>query len=247
MKKIILILIALASAALCTYAQDTTQVAVTVTGKVINEQNEPLAGVSITIKDQPGLGITTNEKGEYTINANKYQWLTFSSMGYEQMEVLIKDQLNLDVTLKSAEQKAMDEIVVTALGRQKKATVTGAITSVDLTTIKTPTSSITNALAGNVAGVLAMQPSGQPGSNASEFWIRGISTFGAGTAALVLVDGFERSLTEINIEDIETFTILKDASTTAIYGSRGANGVVLITTKKGKTDKVTINGKHEAS
>lgn len=247
MKKIIFILIAILGCLSYTHAQDTAQVAVTVTGKVTNEQKEALAGVTITVKDQPGLGVASNDKGEYTIKANKYQWLVFASMGYEQMEVLIKDQLTLDVVLKASEQKAMDEIVVTALGSQKKATVTGAITTVDLSTIKTPTSSITNALAGNVAGVLAMQNSGQPGSNASEFWIRGISTFGAGTGALVLVDGFERSLTEINIEDIETFSILKDASTTAIYGSRGANGVVLITTKKGKTDKVTINGKHEAS
>ncbi|MCH5686957.1 Plug domain-containing protein [Niabella sp. W65] len=107
------------------------------------------------------------------MKANKYQWLVFSSIGYEQMEVLIKDELTLNITLKNAEQKAMDEIVVTALGSQKKVTVTGAITTVDLTTLKTPTSSITNALAGNVAGVLAMQGSGQPGSNASEFWIRG--------------------------------------------------------------------------
>ncbi len=247
MKKFIFILIAIVGTIHCSYAQDTTRIPVTVNGIVTNEQKEPLAGVTVTVKDQPGLGIPTNEKGEYTIKAEKYQWLIFTYIGYDPMEVLIKDELNLNITLKSADQKAMDEIVVTGIGSQKKVTVTGAITTVDLSTIKTPTSSITNALAGNVAGVLAMQGSGQPGSNASEFWIRGISTFGAGTGALVLVDGFERSLTEINIEDIETFTILKDASTTAIYGSRGANGVVLITTKKGKSDKVSINGKHEAS
>ncbi|MGE9313324.1 SusC/RagA family TonB-linked outer membrane protein [Niabella sp. CJ426] len=247
MKKIIFILVAILGALACTYAQDTAQVAVTVTGVVTNEQKEPIGGVTVAVKDQPGLGIATNNKGEYSIKANKYQWLVYSSIGYQQLEVLIKDSVNLNVTLKVAEQNAMEEIIVTALGSQKKATVTGAITTVDLSTIKTSSSSITNALAGNVAGVLAMQGSGQPGSNASEFWIRGISTFGAGTGALVMVDGFERSLTEINIEDIETFSILKDASTTAIYGSRGANGVVLITTKKGKLDKVSINGKYEGS
>ncbi|WP_018630966.1 SusC/RagA family TonB-linked outer membrane protein [Niabella aurantiaca] len=247
MKKIIFLLIGIIGATACSLAQDTTQVPVTVTGTVINEQQEPMVGVSITIKDQPGLGVTTNEKGEYSVRANKYQWLVFSFTGYTPQEVLIKDGLKLDVVLKLAENKAMDEIIVTALGTQKKATVTGAITTVDLSTLKTPTSSITNALAGNVSGVLAMQSSGQPGSNSSEFWIRGISTFGAGTSALIMVDGFERSLSEINIEDIETFTVLKDASTTAIYGSRGANGVVLITTKKGKRDRVSINGKYEAS
>ncbi|MBE8721709.1 SusC/RagA family TonB-linked outer membrane protein [Sphingobacterium pedocola] len=247
MRKFIFILMAIIASVTCIYAQDTTQVAITVTGIVLDEQQEPLQGVTVTVKDQPGLGISTNGKGEYTVKANKYQWLVFSFIGYDQQEILIKDAVKIDVTLKESEQRAVDEVVVTALGRQRKATVTGAITTVDVSTLKTSTSSITNALAGNVAGVLAMQSSGQPGSNTSEFWIRGISTFGAGTSALVLVDGFERSLDEINIEDIETFTVLKDASTTAIYGSRGANGVVLITTKKGKMDKVSINAKHEAS
>ena len=110
-----------------------------------------------------------------------------------------------------------------------------------------PSANLSNALAGNVPGVLAMQTSGQPGVNTSEFWIRGISTFGANSSALVLVDGFERDLDEINIEDIESFTVLKDASTTAIYGSRGANGVVLITTKHGKEGKIKINAKVETS
>ncbi|GAB3009958.1 TonB-dependent receptor [Niabella terrae] len=247
MKKIFLLLLFIAGSVSSLYAQDTTQVAVTVRGVVLNQQREPMQGVTVAIKDQPGLGVSTNEKGEYVIDAHKYQWLVFSYVGYDQQEILINESLKINIELKESEQNAMDEIVVTALGRQKKATVTGAITTVDLSTIKTSTSSITNALAGNVSGVLAMQGSGQPGSNASEFWIRGISTFGAGTAALVLVDGFERSLTEISIEDIESFTILKDASTTAIYGSRGANGVVLITTKKGRVDKVSINGKYEAT
>ena len=125
--------------------------------------------------------------------------------------------------------------------------MTGAVTNVDVSTLKTSSSSITNALAGNVAGVLARQTSGMPGENRSEFWIRGISTFGAGSSALVLVDGFERSMNEINIEDIETFTVLKDASATAIYGSRGANGVVLITTKRGKEGKVHIDAKVETT
>lgn len=220
---------------------------VIVTGTVVNEQQEPLVGVSVTIKDQPGLGITTNNKGKFSITAQKYQWLVFSFVGYEQEEVLIKDELNLIIVLKEAKQNVMDMVTVTALGPKKTVTVTGAVTTVDLATIKTPTSSITNALAGNIAGILAMQRSGQPGSNSSEFWIRGISTFGAGTSALVLVDGFERSLNEINVEDIESFSVLKDASATAIYGSKGANGVVLITTKKGKNDKVSINAKVETS
>ena len=110
-----------------------------------------------------------------------------------------------------------------------------------------PSGNLVNALAGNVPGVLSMQSSGAPGQNTSEFWIRGISTFGAKTSALVLVDGFERDMDDISIEDIESFQVLKDASETAIYGARGANGVVLITTKHGKPSKITISAKAETS
>lgn len=117
--------------------------------------------------------------------------------------------------------------------------MTGAVTNVNVGDLKRfPTSNMSNALAGNVPGIIARQTSGQPGKSTSEFWIRGISTFGASSSAYILVDGFERSsLDELNIEDIESFTVLKDASATAIYGSKGANGVVLITTKRGKAGK----------
>ncbi len=150
--------------------------------------------------------------------------------------------------MKESEASELDEVVITGTGAQKKLTVTGAVTTVNVDDLKSnPSANLSNALAGNVAGVLAMQTSGQPGVNTSEFWIRGISTFGANNSALVLVDGFERDLDEINIEDIESFTVLKDASTTAIYGPRGANGVVLITTKHGKAGKININAKVETS
>ena len=109
-------------------------------------------------------------------------------------------------------------------------------------------SNLSNTLAGNVPGIIAMQTSGQPGRNTSEFWIRGISTFGAGSKAYILVDGFERdNINDLNIEDIESFSVLKDASATAIYGSKGANGVILITTKHGQAGKIQVNGKLETS
>lgn len=176
-----------------------------------------------------------------------YLRLVISFIGFETQEILIKEQKTIKVVMKEAKATALDEVVVTGTGEQRKLTMTGAVTNVDVSTLKTSSSSITNALAGNVAGVLARQTSGMPGENRSEFWIRGISTFGAGSSALVLVDGFERSMNEINIEDIETFTVLKDASATAIYGSRGANGVVLITTKRGKEGKVHIDAKVETT
>lgn len=246
MKNYIIILILVLGSFTPSYAQS-DKVMVTVTGKVSNEQKEPLAGVSVIVKNEPGLGVTTNTDGSFVIKMEQFQWLVFSYVGSETQEVLVKEQLKLNITLKDSEFNMLNETTITALGPQKKVTVTGAVTSVDLNTLRTPTANLSNALAGNVAGVMAMQSNGQPGNNTSEFWIRGISTFGAGTAALVLVDGFERNLNEVSIEDIASFSILKDASTTAIYGSRGANGVILITTKRGKDDKISINSKVEGS
>jgi TonB-linked SusC/RagA family outer membrane protein len=219
---------------------------VEVRGVIVNAQKAPLIGVSISVKDAPGLGTTTDNKGNYKIKVEKYKTLVFSSVGYQKQEILVKDTYTIDLTLKESETSVLDEVVVTGTGTQKKLTLTGAASTVDVSTMKSnPTSSVTNALAGNVPGVMAMMQSGQPGRNISEFWIRGISTFGGGSSALVLVDNVERDINDINIEDIETFTVLKDAAMTAIYGSRGANGVILITTKRGKEGKININFKDE--
>lgn len=218
-----------------------------VTGLITDESHEPLVGVNVVIQDRPGLGAITDINGKFKIKMEPYLRLVISFIGFETQEILIKEQKTIKVVMKEAKATALDEVVVTGTGEQRKLTMTGAVTNVDVSTLKTSSSSITNALAGNVAGVLARQASGMPGENRSEFWIRGISTFGAGSSALVLVDGFERSMNEINIEDIETFTVLKDASATAIYGSRGANGVVLITTKRGKEGKVHIDAKVETT
>lgn len=218
-----------------------------VTGLITDESHEPLVGVNVVIQDRPGLGAITDINGKFKIKMEPYLRLVISFIGFETQETLIKEQKTIKVVMKEAKATALDEVVVTGTGEQRKLTMTGAVTNVDVSTLKTSSSSITNALAGNVAGVLARQASGMPGENRSEFWIRGISTFGAGSSALVLVDGFERSMNEINIEDIETFTVLKDASATAIYGSRGANGVVLITTKRGKEGKVHIDAKVETT
>jgi TonB-linked SusC/RagA family outer membrane protein len=219
---------------------------VEVAGTIVDAQGDPLIGATVTIKDKPGLGVAADVNGKYKIKLDAFQYLVFSYIGYESQEHLIKDEnITLDVTMQEAKATVLDEITITGTGPQKKVTVTGAITTVDIGTLKTPVSSITNALAGNVAGVLAMQRSGQPGNNTSEFWIRGISTFGGSSSAMVLVDGFERSMDELNIEDIESFSVLKDASATAIYGSRGANGVILITTKRGNDGKVEVSAKSE--
>lgn len=244
MKKYLIALMLLVGFTAAAWAQQT----ILVTGVVTDELKEPMIGVNITISDSPGLGAITDLNGKFKIKMEPYHKLVFSYIGYEKTEVLVKEQRVVNVVMKEALVSALDEVVIIGTGAQKKLTVTGAVTTVNINNLKTGSSgSISNSLAGNVAGVMAMQTSGQPGQNTSEFWIRGISTFGASNSALVLVDGFERTLDEVNIEDIESFTVLKDASTTAIYGSRGANGVVLITTKRGKSGKINIDAKVETT
>ncbi|MDL2322679.1 TonB-dependent receptor [Bacteroidales bacterium OttesenSCG-928-A17] len=240
MKKYLIACIVLLGISLNVWAQETIEV----TGKVVDSSNEPLIGVSISIKDTPGLGTVTNVDGSYKIRVNMYQHLVFSYLGYEKQEVLVKNNV-INITMSESESNQLTEVVVSGTGIQQKLTVTGAITNVDAEALKSnPSGNIANALAGNVPGIIAMQTSGKPGSTA-EFWIRGISTFGANSSALVLVDGFERDLNEINIEDVESFSVLKDASATAIYGSKGANGVILVNTKRGKAGKIDINVKVE--
>ena len=205
-----------------------------ISGTVTDAAGEALIGVSVTVKDAKGLGTITNIDGKYNIKIQQYHTLVFSYIGYKPVSVLVKgDKKVIDVQMSEEKTNAIDEVVVTGLGTQKKLTVTGAITNVDVS---------------NVPGIIAMQSSGQPGKSTSRFWVRGISTFGASASAMILVDGFERNnIDDLNIEDIESFSVLKDASATAIYGSKGANGVILITTKHGKAGKININVKGEAS
>ena len=222
----------------------------TITGRVTDANGEEVIGASVIVKDSKGLGTITNFNGEYTIKVQEYRTLQFSYIGFKTQEVLVKgDKTRIDIVMQEDVKQAIDEVVVTGMGTQKKLTVTGAVSNVKVEDLKHySTSNLTNTLAGNVPGIMAFQSSGQPGKNTSEFWIRGISTFGASSKAYILVDGFEReNIDDINIEDIENFSVLKDASATAIYGSKGANGVLLITTKHGKAGKVQINGKVETS
>jgi len=246
MKKFLIACILLLGISINISAQD-NNATIEVAGIVLDEKNDPMISVSVAVVDVPGLGTFTDVDGKFKIKMKPYQRLIFSYIGYNKVEVLIKEQREVKIVMKESSSSVLDEVVVTGTGVQKKVTVTGAISSVDVEDLKAnPTGSISNFLAGNVAGVLAMQSSGKPGST-SEFWIRGISTFGASNAALVLVDGFERNIDEINVEDVETFDVLKDASATAIYGSRGANGVILITTKRGQAGKIKIKAKGEAT
>ncbi|MFI2741784.1 SusC/RagA family TonB-linked outer membrane protein [Zhouia sp. PK063] len=207
--------------------------------------NAPLPGANIVEKGTKN-GVISDFDGDFSIKvSNENAVLVISYIGYATQEIPIKGRKDFNIVLKENASN-LDEVVVVGFGKQKKISLTGAISTVDVEDMKAnPTSSISNALAGNVPGVMAMIQSGQPGKNISEFWIRGISTFGGGTNPLVLVDNIERDINELNIEDIKTITVLKDAAETAMYGSRGANGVILITTKRGSAGKIKINFKDE--
>ena len=244
MKKIFFLFLLLMGHISTFYAQEQH---IEVTGIVTDNNKEPLIGANITVKNIPGFGVMTDINGRYKIKVPQYSTLIFSYIGFKTQELVVKESRVINAVLSEDTTTSLDEVTITGTGAQKKITVTGAVTTVDVSQLRTPSASITNALAGNVPGIMARQTSGQPGENFSEFWIRGISTFGAGSSALVLVDGFERSMNELNVEDIESFSVLKDASATAIYGSRGANGVVLITTKRGKEGKTRVNAKVETS
>ena len=216
----------------------------TVTGTVVDAENgDPVIGATVVVKGQKD-GVITDLDGNFTIaiSGSKAQ-LEFSYIGYRKKTVDVGDLGVINVKMESDNQ-LLSEVVVVGAGTQKKVSVTGSITSVKGLELKAPSSSLTTSFAGKLAGVISMTSTGEPGA-ASEFYIRGVSTLGGGATPLILLDDVEISTADLNnipAETIESFSILKDASATAIYGARGANGVMLITTKTGKeNEKTRIN------
>ncbi|MBE5695189.1 MAG: TonB-dependent receptor [Bacteroides sp.] len=215
----------------------------TLTGTVFDEFNEPVPGANVYVKDKPGVGVTTDIDGKYHLKVSIYDIIVVSFLGYENFEQRLTKKLDdLKVTLKPSTEH-LDEVVVVGMGTQRKVSVAGAITTMEPAQLEVPATNIVNTLAGRVAGVIGVQSSGEPGKNISEFWVRGIGTFGASSGALVLIDGLEGDLSQVDAADVESFSVLKDAAATAVYGSRGANGVVLVTTKRGLESKLKITGR----
>ncbi|MDR2472966.1 MAG: TonB-dependent receptor [Tannerella sp.] len=218
---------------------------VTVKGTVSDESGE-LPGVSIFSKTNPSKGVTTTATGEYEIKVEANSILVYSYLGYTTKEVKVSNQpvQTINVILEENAQ-LLDEVTVVGYGSQRKVSVVGAISSVNAIELQRGSvTSVSNNLAGRIAGLIGVQSSGEPGSDVSEFWIRGISTFGGGSSALVLIDGIDRGTSGLNDlapEDIESFSVLKDATATAIYGARGANGVIIINTKRGVESVIKIN------
>lgn len=211
---------------------------ITVSGIVKDQLNNPVSAV-LVINRSSGASTFTSEKGSYSIPAIQGDSILFSHINYNAVTVQFKELLVVNVTLE-ARSGSMQDVVVVGFGKQKRISTVGAQSSVNVEDLKIPAASLSNALAGRVAGIIGVQRSGEPGYDQSQIYIRGISTF-TNAGPLILVDGVERGFNNIDPEDIASFTILKDASATAVYGVRGANGVILIETKKGVAGKPRVN------
>jgi len=214
------------------------QAQISVSGTVTDNNGEGLIGVSVAVKGTT-VGTVTDLKGDYSLDvANANATLVFSYIGYEAQEVSLNGRRRVNVVLIDIE-SILDEVVVVAYGSQKKVNVTGAISQVTNRELKTaPNGNISSMLQGRLPGLVSKQTSGQPGSDGSSLYVRGL---GAGDGnLLVVVDGFIRSFPSVNVDEIESITILKDATAAAAYGVRGSAGVMMITTKRGSVQKPTV-------
>src|SRR5690606_17209590 len=221
-----------------------------ITGKVTDAFDDtPIAGVTITVQRQQ-LGTMTDADGIYELEANQGDSLIFSAIGYL-ADTVVVGRVRLINTRLSKDTEEIEETVVVAFGKQKKESVVSSITTVNVKDLRTPSSNLTTALAGRMAGLVAYQSTGAPGEEDAQFFVRSVTSFGSGlTSPLILIDNIEmtsKDLARLNPDDIASFSILKDASATALYGARGANGVVLVTTKEGERGKVKVSFRHESS
>ena len=220
--------------------------ALTLSGTVISSaDNQPIVGANIFVEGTT-IGTTSDIHGNYTLSVPPAtKTVTVSFLGYDTKKIAVKDiHLFKLVTLADASNK-LEDVVVVGFGVQKKESLVGAVQSVKPSDLQTSSSNLSTSFSGKIAGVIAVQKSGEPGADGASFWIRGISTFGSGQSPLLILDGVEitnQMLNNIPPETIESFSVLKDATATALYGSRGANGVMIITTKSGRdSEKMTIN------
>lgn len=212
---------------------------IVVSGLLTDENGDPIIGASVLEKGSSN-GVITNIEGRYTISVSPNATLQFRYIGYntEEKEVKNTSVVNIRMTASSV---GLEDVVVIGYGQQKKESVVSSINSISAKELSVPTRSLINNIAGQISGVIAVQRSGEPGRDDAQFWIRGISSFAGGTNPLVLVDGIPRSMSDIGVDEIETFTVLKDAAATAVYGAEGANGVVLITSKRGVAQKPSLD------
>lgn len=223
-----------------------------VSGSVLDSLEKALEGVSIKSKMTAGRETRTDQNGRFILELQEEDdILIFSFVGYQTEEIQVPEGGKELIVHLAESGEGIEEVVVTAFGqRQRREAVVGSVASVKPGELRIPASNLTNAMAGQIAGVIGFQRSGQPGQDNSQFFIRGVTTFGYRQQPLILIDNVELStddLARLNVDDIESFVILKDANATALYGARGANGVILVTTKEGKEGKASINFRTELS
>jgi TonB-linked SusC/RagA family outer membrane protein len=223
-------------------------------GKVTDLKGNPIPGATVLVKGTKK-ATSTDAYGNFKIQADKNEMLVIQIVGFITKEILLGEQIEISISL-TEEDKSLDDVVVVGYGKQKKITITGAVSTINMSDMQTPNRSLSNSLAGKVAGVISMQRSGEPGYDNASFTIRGIGTFTGNTDPLIIIDGVQRddvnssfggSYNNIDPEDIQSISLLKDASATAVYGARGANGVLIINTKRGTAGKPLISIKTEAS
>ena len=220
---------------------------ITVQGTVLDTDGLPIIGASVLVKGLTGIGAVTDVDGHFTLNVPYADAiLNFSFIGFTPVEFPLEGKTDIKVVMKEDTQ-TLNEVVVVGFGTQRKQTVTGSLTSINVKELsQSPSANVSNALAGRLPGLTVTQYSGgEPGKDLGTLTIRGLSTYNGGAQApIVIVDGVERSFTDLSPDEIETFSILKDASATAVYGVRGANGVVIVTTKRGnKSEKPVVDFK----
>ena len=222
----------------------------TIKGVIYEEETgETMPGATVSVVGSTK-GVMTDLDGSFELSGVKpTDKLKFECLGKETQILEVGSMTNFIVKLKNAANE-LDEVTIVAFGKQRKESTVAAITTVDVGTLKVPSSNLTTALAGNVAGVIAYQRSGEPGQDNADFFVRGITTFGANTSPLILIDNIELTSTDLarlQPDDIESFSIMKDATATALYGARGANGVIFVTTKRGQEGPAKIFARVETS
>lgn len=214
----------------------------TIKGKVTDEDDLPLPGVNIVVVGSTR-GVATDLDGTFSISVARSDNLSFSFLGMEDLIVPVAGKKELNVKMKEKTDE-LEEVTIVAFGKQKKESIIGSVSTVKPADLKVPSSNLTTALAGRVAGMISYQRSGEPGLDNADFFIRGVTTFGYKVDPLILIDNMEVTSTDLarlNVDDIASFSIMKDATATALYGARGANGVILITTKQGQEGKAKLN------
>lgn len=233
------------------FVQNVAQQRVKVSGRVVDQDGFPLPGVSITVKERKGVGVATDVDGKYSLECGANETLVYTYIGFIPHEEVAREANGVTITLKEDIQ-TLEEVQVVAFGKQKKESVISSITTISPGELRVPSSNLTTALAGRMAGIISYQRSGEPGLDNAEFFIRGVTSFSTAGKKdpLILIDGIEMNSTDlarINPDDIASFSIMKDANAAALYGARGANGVILVTTKEGTPDKISVNIRAELS